>query len=82
MFAERKENALTAVEAALSERDFSQARRLDIAAMLHQIAGVAAYFGDPDLGEAASGLEHALKDATNGINAAGLLEDLRQRLAA
>ena len=82
MYAERKQAALAAIDAALDEEGPTEPKQQEIAGLLHQIAGVAAYFGELDLGEASSRAERVLAATTTSGDAAALLRKLKQRLAA
>ena len=81
MFAERKALTFQAIDEALGGNDLGEEKRLELAALLHQIAGIAAFFGEVELGEATSQVEQALKDAAAPQDAAQLLEELQLRIA-
>ena len=81
MFAERKRLALDAIDAALRDGRLEGETLAEIAGLLHQIAGVAAYFGEAELGDASSDAEYRLGEAS-AETAAELLAGIRPRLAA
>ena len=65
MFADRKSAALDAIETALQSSELQGETLVQISALLHQIAGVAAYFGEAELGEATSLAENQLASSSN-----------------
>ncbi|UVI40274.1 PAS domain S-box protein [Qipengyuania spongiae] len=81
MFAERKRLALEAIDTALRDGRLEGETLAEIAGLLHQIAGVAAYFGEAELGDASSDAEYRLAKAS-AETAAELLAGIRPRLAA
>lgn len=81
MFAERKGQALALIEQVLAERQLSDAMRQEVASALHQIAGVAAFFGQAELGEQCLLAETAIESADDR-EPWDLLLSLRDRLSA
>lgn len=63
MFMDRKREALSALNLALRPRQASGTRLHHVRHVLHQIAGTAAYFGEPELGLACADTESVLEDA-------------------
>tara|TARA_R100001129_G_scaffold115989_2_gene80117 strand:+ start:2059 stop:5550 length:3492 start_codon:yes stop_codon:yes gene_type:complete len=80
MFEDRKTAALVAIEAALGQGSVSEDEKADIVALLHQIAGVAAYFGGGELGDFCRTSQHDLNAAREGAHTIALLETIRERL--
>jgi len=80
MFDDRKTAALDAIEAAIGNGSVSEAERIEIAGLLHQIAGVAAYFGQQDLGDYCRSCQHELNAVGDEAQALALLEIIRARL--
>ncbi|UIP07808.1 ATP-binding protein [Erythrobacter sp. SDW2] len=80
MFAERKHHALTLIERSLGAIDLDDEARLELASALHQIAGVAAFFGESELGEDCLEAETAIETGEAG-KVRKLLGLLRDRLA-
>ncbi|MBB3033606.1 CHASE domain-containing protein [Alteriqipengyuania lutimaris] len=80
MFADRKVAAIEAIDAAIGQGSLTEAERDEIAGLLHQIAGVAAYFGQQELGDFCRASQHGLKDAGDMGQALALLEAVRERL--
>lgn len=81
MFDERKKAALAAIDEALCGGDLTAATLFDLASHCHQISGVAAYFGQTELGAVSSSIESALLQAERR-EVTNLLKTLRQALAA
>ena len=80
MFEDRKTAALVAIEGALGQGWVSEDEKADIVALLHQIAGVAAYFGGGELGDFCRTSQHDLNAAREGAHTIALLETIRERL--
>lgn len=81
MFAERKVSAVIAIDEAIRQGSLEGKTLADLAAQLHQIAGVAAYFGQAELGEASSDAEgQLLKGDQTQVPA--VLDGIRRLLAA
>lgn len=59
-FVERKKIAFDRIDAALRAERLQQADIREICELLHKLAGTAGFFGEGELGERASVLEHAL----------------------
>lgn len=78
----RRREAVEAVAAALREGALTQQSEVastqieTLARLLHKLAGTAAMFGEPQLGEAASALERALKAARSAADRAALAQAL------
>ena len=81
MFAERKLAALAAITDWLRSSADNPAALAPIAQLLHQIAGVAAFFDEAELGQVAGTIEHQLRDA-GSTDVAALLRQMQDRLAA
>jgi two-component system, sensor histidine kinase len=62
--------------------DISAERRMTLAGLLHKLAGTAALFDEPELGEAAATLERALTQGGGGAGTAALAEALLDVAAA
>ena len=60
LFSQRKERALELIDRLLAQGELEGASLEDLAAELHQIAGVAAFFGEAELGEESRQLERDL----------------------
>ena len=81
MFAERKDHALGLIEQALARRELAGEARQEIATALHQIAGVAAFFGQRELGEACLEAEDIVASPETG-HLWDVLSSIRDRLSA
>ncbi len=81
MYDERKTNARTAIEAAIRSGTLEGASLDELAAQLHQIAGIAAYFGEEALGEESRRLENALLSGSQS-DQLELFDEMRRLLAA
>ena len=82
MFAERKKAALTQVDSALRRGALEGVQLDELVGQLHQIAGVAAFFGEQALGDQSGRMERELVEAENGDIRMTLLGQLRRLLAA
>lgn len=80
LFAERKKHALELIDEVIRHGGLEGASTQQLASALHQIAGVAAYFGDPSLGEESRKLEKDLLASPS--HCLGSLEAIRTLLAA
>lgn len=80
MFADRKAKAVVLIDEQLAVGSFGDDERQNLGAALHQIAGVAAYFGAADLGEECRIAETAVLEADYG-EVAAILHRIRDRLA-
>ncbi|WP_394729384.1 PAS domain S-box protein [Altererythrobacter sp. GH1-8] len=80
LFAMRKQDALALVNEAVRRGSLEGASLSELASQLHQIAGVAAYFGQDLLGEESRKLEKELQ--AGAIDSMGALSKLRDLLAA
>lgn len=81
MFSELKAKALRATEQALREGQFNNKPLDEVISHLHQIAGIAAYFGEAELGERSRKLERRLSTA-DGDNPDNILVEVAVLLAA
>lgn len=81
MFDERKSAALDAIDAVLQRGSLAEAERQEIGSLLHQIAGVAAYFGEEALGETCRAREEEFLETKEDARAFEILTDMRERLA-
>jgi PAS domain S-box-containing protein len=80
LFAERKKRALELIDMAIRQGELEGATSEELATALHQIAGVAAYFGETSLGEESRKLEKELLASSK--DSLALLEKMRDLLAA
>ncbi len=80
LYSGRKNSALTLVDAAIRGGSLEGASLRELASELHQIAGVAAFFGEAALGEESRKVEYELR--ANSGNPTSLLIDIRSMLAA
>ena len=80
MYEERKERALELASQLVSQHDLDATLLAELASELHQIAGVAAFFGQADLGEKSRRLEKQLLG--EGDNKIGLVSIAQDLLAA
>ncbi|WP_372520210.1 CHASE domain-containing protein [Alteriqipengyuania sp.] len=81
MFQDRKTAALATLDAALTAPSVSEEDREKIAGTLHQIAGVATYFGQQPLGDFCREAEKDLLATDEQSEVRLLLETIRTRLA-
>ena len=81
MYAERKQNMVAAIDEALRAAKFDEQALRDLASQLHQIAGIAAFFGEAKLGEASSDMEDRLPTG-EAAEVPGMLKEIRKMLAA
>ncbi|MFB0613746.1 CHASE domain-containing protein [Aurantiacibacter poecillastricola] len=81
MFDDRKAELAAVIEAAISRQDVSEDEKRTIAGLLHEIAGVAAFFGQADLGKECRDWEVELLQLTNPSGIRQLLQNLQMRLA-
>ncbi|WP_137681317.1 CHASE domain-containing protein [Aurantiacibacter suaedae] len=81
MFDERVSGALEAIDAVIARNDMTEEERTEIASLLHQIAGVAGYFGRSELGEKCRDVERCL--LADPAHSAGLdlLAEIREEIA-
>ena len=68
-FSQRKATALEAIDAFADEGAQESFSVGEVATHLHQIAGVAAFFGERDLGEECSRLDQRLRTAPQSVKA-------------
>jgi PAS domain S-box-containing protein len=78
---ERRHEAIEAVRSALSSDAAAStpdlvAARAELITLVHKLAGTAALFGEPDLGDRAAALEHALTQGENSAAVEALAKDL------
>ncbi|MGN3975261.1 PAS domain S-box protein [Tsuneonella sp. SYSU-LHT278] len=81
MYRERKQQVLNAIDEALREGKLEGRSIEEVAGLLHQIAGIAAYFGEEGLGEASLGAEERLPTLSIEEKRR-LLREMRDLLAA
>lgn len=81
MFVERKRETVAAIDQVLTNAGGDPEQLQQLAGQFHQLAGVAALFGEPQLGEASSEAERRLRADESGA-AQKLLEDMRKLLTA
>lgn len=79
MFADRIATTLLGVEDALLEGAVSEKRKKEIAQQLHQIAGVAAYFGEASVGEFCKVAQYDLDSMTDEAEIIALLKEIKRR---
>ena len=80
MYDERIETARQAIDAALAKQQLTEEDTSQIAGQLHQIAGIAAYFGQEPLGEFCRKVQRDLSDASDDALVAELLKSVRTRI--
>lgn len=81
LYRERKRVAMAAIEAALRSGNFTGVTLKELAAQLHQIAGVAAFFGEAAVGEMSGAMEERLVAASEAEAPALLTQTLAQLAA-
>lgn len=80
MFEDRKDEAKNAIDMALEGQSIDKSREA-IAGLLHQIAGVAAYFGQQELGEYCRSNQNHLLETKDCDRSMQLLESIRKKLS-
>ncbi|QSB44404.1 CHASE domain-containing protein [Tsuneonella flava] len=80
MFEDRKAAALHAIEVAIGQGSVSDEKKGEIAGLLHQIAGVAAYFGQEELGDDCRTSQHELNATSEEAQVITLLKNIRGQL--
>ncbi|QWC57705.1 response regulator [Erythrobacter sp. 3-20A1M] len=80
MFADRKAATIAAIEAALKSGEVEDEAKTEIAGLLHQIAGVAGYFGQSDLGERCRTFERELLASSDPSATRELLAAIGEQL--
>ncbi len=80
MFEERKASAVDAIDTALRGKIISEGQLQAIASLLHQIAGVAAFFGQEELGEYCRANQHEITAMESNADLRDRLETIRGRL--
>ncbi|MBY6129622.1 response regulator [Qipengyuania aquimaris] len=80
-FAERKALALMAIDKAVASGELEGCSLEDLARQLHQIAGVASFFGEADLGTRCSELDDRLRTSPQSVDVEQL-DNLRVMLSA
>ncbi len=80
MFAERVDEALKAIDRVVAREEMSEDEKTEIASLLHQIAGVAGYFGQAELGEKCREVEHRLLDSSASGQQFALLTEIRDEI--
>ncbi|MEN7536299.1 CHASE domain-containing protein [Aurantiacibacter flavus] len=81
MFDDRVSSALDVIDAVIARNEMKDEERTEIASLLHQIAGVAGYFGRSALGEKCREIERLLLDNSGHDSDLDLLHDIRAELA-
>jgi len=81
LFEQRRQASLDAVDAVLASHSIDAEQKQEIAELLHQVTGVAAYFGEADLGERCRVDERRLLQSADQQETRQLLEMLRPCLA-
>lgn len=80
MFEDRNKTALDAIEAAIQQGSVNEDEKGEIAGLLHQIAGVAAYFGQGKLGVFCRMSQRELNEPMDETRAIALLQTIRERI--
>ena len=81
MYAERKQNAISAIDEALRLGKLEGATLTGLVSQFHQIAGIAAFFGEARLGEASTEIENRLP-TSDAAELPAILKEFRKMLAA
>ena len=81
MFDERKSAALDALAAALGKNEITEDRKKEVASLLHQIAGVAGYFGQAVLGETCREYERKILASRTDRDSRELMETIRGQIS-
>lgn len=81
MFEERKTAALKAIDSVLDESEIEEHHKEEIAGFLHQIAGVAGYFSQSELGETCREYERKIVGTDDDREVHELMETIRGRLS-
>ena len=81
MYDKRIETAHQAIDAALALPQLGEEERSQIGGQLHQIAGVAAFFGQGPLGEFCRQAQRELADATDHAVTVRLLDSVKLRIS-
>lgn len=81
MFEDRVGNTIEAIDTMLNNERMSVKGKTEIAGLLHQIAGVAAYFGQKDLGDSCRRYEREILAAGGESDARGLMTAVRAQLS-
>ncbi len=81
MFQERVSLASAAIERGLHQDTVSDEQRGEIADILHQIAGVAAYFGHDTFGSLCRAKSHELRDCSSTEETQSVLTEVQEQLA-
>ena len=80
MFDDRKQAAINAIDAVMQRGELAAEKKQDIADLLHQIAGVAAYFGQEELGETCRAMQDEILETIDAARALEILTEVRERL--
>ncbi|MEL7708956.1 CHASE domain-containing protein [Citromicrobium bathyomarinum] len=80
MFDERVEGVLKAISAVLSRGEIEDEERTEIAGLLHQIAGVAAYFDQAELGNRCREWENDLLEQGDPASWLGIVQEAKTDL--
>jgi len=81
MFEERVTLVRAEIDRVLAKGRVEDAEREEISGLLHQIAGVAAYFGKDSFGVFCREKSHELRDHTSGEETLGVLNGVKEQLA-
>jgi len=81
MYVDQKQNVLSAIDEILRQTKFDEQALSGLVSQLHQIAGIAAFFGEAKLGEASSEMEDRLPTSAAG-EVPAMLREIRKMLAA
>ena len=80
MFGERVDEAPKAIDKVIGRKEMDEDAKTEIASLLHQIAGVAGYFGQGDFGEKCREVEHRLLGSPASGAQIDLLEEIRDEI--
>ena len=81
MFDDRVSGALAVIDAVIARNAMKDEERSEIAGLLHQIAGVAGYFGRSALGEKCRDIERLLLAGSGPDSGIDLLHEIRTEIA-
>ena len=80
MFENRKIEAIEAIDEAMRQDHLTDGVKAEVGSLIHQIAGVAAYFGQQELGETCRALQREIREAQDEERVIMLLKTARERL--
>ena len=81
MFNDRRKLTLELIDAALKDELTGRSQRESIAGSLHQIAGVAAFFGQAELGEYCRSKQVELLNADDDLQVRDILISVHRRMS-